>query len=79
MRISMFESIVRGRVWPISSRMVLHTTSGRVRAPLYATGRLGPGNSGRTQDMLAPNPAFPAIIAISPEGIVGYMARLKLD
>jgi hypothetical protein len=50
-----------------------------VRAPLHATGRLGPGNFGRTQDMLAPNPAFPAIIAISLEGILGYMARLELD
>jgi hypothetical protein len=29
-----------------------------VRAPLYATGRLGPGNFGRTQDMLAPTRPF---------------------
>jgi hypothetical protein len=55
------------------------TTSYYVRAPLYATGRLGPGKFGRTQDMLAPNPAFPAIMSISLEGIVGYMARLELD
>jgi hypothetical protein len=75
---------VRSRVRLSGGRMLTDSfvSAGRawyyVRAPLYATGRLGPGNFARTQDMLAPNLAFPAIIAIFLEGLVGYMARLEL-